>query len=57
MFLGVCSKEVSHREGTFEYPQHFGEEIRKNIFNDCIFSGGLQMLFIIDHNSREKSEQ
>ena len=37
-----CSKEPSHRDGSFEHPQHsFGREIRKIIFWYAGLSGGL----------------
>ena len=37
-----CSKEPSHRDGSFEYPQHmFWLRIRKIIFIYALLSGGL----------------
>ena len=37
-----CSKELSHGDGSFEYPQHmFWLEIRKIIFSYALVSGGL----------------
>ena len=38
-----CSKEPSHRDGSFEYPNIcFGCKIRKIIFSYALLSGGLQ---------------
>ena len=37
-----CSKEPSHRDGSFEYPQHmFWLRNEKMIFIDKLLSGGL----------------
>ena len=41
MCLG-CSKEPSHRDGSFEYPQHmFWLRNKKIIFQKCLLAGGL----------------
>ena len=38
----MCSNESSHRDGSFEYPQHmFWSRNKKNIFNYALLSQGL----------------
>ena len=38
-----CSKEPSHQDGSFEYPQHmFWLRNKKNNFQNALLSGGLQ---------------
>ena len=37
------AKELSQRDGSFEYPQHsFGQEIMKQFFNYALLSGGCE---------------
>ena len=41
----VCSKEPSHQDGSFEYPQHMFWLRNKNInFSYPLLSGGLKSL-------------
>ena len=42
-----CSKEPSHRDGSFEYPQHmFWLRNKKLIFSYAPLSGGLPLTFL-----------
>ena len=42
-----CSKEPSHRDGSFEYPQHmFWLRNNKNNFSYTLLSGGLKMCLL-----------
>ena len=44
----VCSKEPSHRDGSFEYPQHMLLLRNKKInFSYALLSGGLKSLINI----------
>ena len=44
----VCSKEPSHRDGSFEYPQHmFWLRNKKINFSYPLLSGGLKSLINI----------
>ena len=43
-----CSKEPSHRDGSFEHPQHmFWFRNKKNNFNYAFLSGGLTIWFYV----------
>ena len=44
----VCSKEPSHGDGSFEYPQHmFWLRNKKINFSNALLSGGLKSLINI----------
>ena len=50
-----CSKEPSHRDGSFEYPQHmFGFRNKKINFSYTLFFGGLPRVFIVHIKGRVK---
>ena len=44
----VCSRELSHRDGSFEHTQHmFWLRNKKNIFCYALLSGGLLNIFYV----------
>ena len=47
-----CSKELSHRDDTFEYPQHmFWLRSKKINFNYALFSNSLYRMALVDLDS------
>ena len=43
-----CSKEPSHRDGSFEYPQHmFWMSNKENSFQYTLLIGGLNLQFVL----------